>query len=107
MMAATVLSRVAADGVTLTLTPTGTIKARGTEAAVKRWLPVIRENKAKLLEALNDNQSRELDQVADPDWRPAEDQGRQDCAYSTKTKTVDARSADAAGAHTQASAHGL
>jgi hypothetical protein len=107
MMAATVLSRVAADGVTLILTPAGTIKARGTETAVKHWLPVIRANKATLLEALNDHQSRKLNQTAKPDRLPAEDQGRQDRTHSANPNTGDARSADAAGTHTQASAQGL
>src|SRR5215213_7773826 len=95
MVAATLLTRAAADGVKLILTSAGTIKARGTEAAIKHWLPVIRENKATQLEALNDNQSRELDQNTEPDRLPAEDQGRQDSAHSANPKTGDARRADA------------
>lgn len=40
------------DGVKLTLTDTGTIKATGDAAAVNRWLPLIRDHKAKIIEAL-------------------------------------------------------
>ena len=42
------------DGVTMTLTPAGTIKMRGDGAAVNRWLPLIRENKPDFLAALQE-----------------------------------------------------
>jgi len=58
MNPATILLRAKADGVTLTLSPVGTIKAAGEQIAVNRWLPVIREHKpgivAALQEAAND-----------------------------------------------------
>lgn len=37
---------------TLTLIPTRTIKAAGEKAAVARWLPIIREHKPSIFEAL-------------------------------------------------------
>jgi hypothetical protein len=47
-----IIQRAAAEEVTLSLTPTGSIKASGDKAAVNRWLPTIREHKAELLTAL-------------------------------------------------------
>lgn len=40
------------DGVTLALSPPGSISATGGQAAVDRWFPVIRENKPGILAAL-------------------------------------------------------
>jgi hypothetical protein len=57
MTAAAVLRDSAVDGVTLSLSATGTIKATGEKSAVARWLPTIREHKgglgALLAEAAN------------------------------------------------------
>ncbi len=52
MTPAAILKEAAADGVSLTISPTGTIKATGDGAAVNRWLPAIREHKAGIVEAL-------------------------------------------------------
>lgn len=49
MTPATIIRQAQADGVTLALSPTGSVKAIGHEQAVTRWLPVIREHKAELL----------------------------------------------------------
>lgn len=58
MTPAAIIKGAMADGVSLALSPTGTIKAIGEGAAVNRWLPVIREHKpgivAVLQEAAND-----------------------------------------------------
>ena len=54
MNPARILERASADGVTLTLSPAGTIKATGDGAAVNRWLPVIREHKPGILAALQE-----------------------------------------------------
>jgi len=58
MTPAAIIKDATAEGVTLALTPAGTIKATGEGAAVNRWLPVIREHKpgivAALQEAAND-----------------------------------------------------
>ncbi|MBK7953394.1 MAG: hypothetical protein IPK02_05150 [Candidatus Accumulibacter sp.] len=48
MTAAAVLRDSAVDGVTLSLSVTGTIKATGEKSAVARWLPTIREHKGGL-----------------------------------------------------------
>ena len=52
MTPAAIICEAAADGVSLELSPAGTIKATGDQASVNRWLPVLRENKHALLEAL-------------------------------------------------------
>ena len=54
MNPAHILERARADGVTLTLSSVGTIKATGEGAAVNRWLPVIRAHKAEILATLQD-----------------------------------------------------
>lgn len=46
------IQRAAADGVMLALSPDGSIKASGRKAVLNQWLPVIRERKAELVEAL-------------------------------------------------------
>lgn len=64
MTPAAIIQQAAADGVNLVLSDTGTLKATGDPAAVKRWLPLIRENKPVLLSELqagNDtNEAEEL-----------------------------------------------
>ena len=52
MNPATIITQAMADGVTLTLSATGSIKAAGDSAAVNRWLPVIREHKAGIIDVL-------------------------------------------------------
>ena len=52
MSPATIIREAQADGVSLTLSPAGTIKANGDSAAVNRWLALIREHKAEIVEAL-------------------------------------------------------
>ena len=52
MTPATIIREAQADGVRLALSPTGTIKATGDGAAVNRWLAVIRDRKAEIIEVL-------------------------------------------------------
>lgn len=52
MTPAAILKEAFADGVSLALSPAGTIKATGDGAAVNRWLPAIREHKAAIIKAL-------------------------------------------------------
>ena len=52
MTPATVIREAHVDGVILTVSDTGTLKANGDEAAVSRWLPAIREHKAEIIDAL-------------------------------------------------------
>jgi hypothetical protein len=49
---AKIIQDAAADGVKLTLSPTGGIRYVGRDLAVSRWLPIIRQNKPALLAAL-------------------------------------------------------
>lgn len=52
MTPAALIQAAARDGVSLALSPAGTIKASGDQAAVSRWLAAIREYKAEIVEAL-------------------------------------------------------
>jgi len=52
MTPAAIVKEAMADGVSLALSPAGTIKATGKQAAVDRWLSVIREHKAEILAAI-------------------------------------------------------
>jgi hypothetical protein len=52
MTPAAIINQALADGVRLVLSSTGSIKAAGRSEAVNRWLPVIREHKAELLDEL-------------------------------------------------------
>ena len=52
MTPAAIIRQAQADGVTLALSPAGSIKATGNGDAVSRWLPVIRERKAEVLAEL-------------------------------------------------------
>ena len=52
MTPATIIRDAQEDGVMLAVTPAGTIKAIGAAAAVNRWLSVIRDSKAEIIEAL-------------------------------------------------------
>ena len=52
MTPAAIIREAQSEGVKLTLSHAGTIKAIGDGAAVNRWLAVIRENKAEIVEAL-------------------------------------------------------
>ena len=47
-----IIREARADGVSLALSPAGTIKATGDGAAVNRWLAAIREHKAEIIAAL-------------------------------------------------------
>lgn len=47
-----ILTELQADGVTVSLTDRGTVRASGPEAVVARWLPVIREQRATIITAL-------------------------------------------------------
>lgn len=52
MTPAAIIKEAMADGVSLTISPAGTIKATGDGAAVNRWLPAIREHKNEIVAAL-------------------------------------------------------
>jgi hypothetical protein len=52
MTPTTIVREARADGVRLTLSTFGAIKASGDSAAVNRWVAVIRERKAEIIEAL-------------------------------------------------------
>lgn len=52
MIPAAIIKEAMADGVSLTISPAGTIKAIGDGAAVNRWLPTIREHKGGIVAAL-------------------------------------------------------
>ena len=49
MNAAEMIEQVAAEGVILALSQTGTIKATGDQSAVDKWLPMIRDYKLAIV----------------------------------------------------------
>jgi len=54
-----IIQQAAIDGVSLTLSEIGTLKASGDTEAVKRWLPVIRQHKPRILATLKPGMSEE------------------------------------------------
>ena len=52
MNPAAIIKDATADGVNFALSPNGTIKASGKQAAMNRWLPSIREHKPAIVVAL-------------------------------------------------------
>ena len=73
MTPAVIIKQAQADGVMLALSPTGRIKAIGVEQAVTRWLPVIRERRAELVDVLRKTpEEREivawLESLGKPEW---------------------------------------
>ena len=53
MTPAAIIERAAADGVRLTLSAPGKLKAIGEQQAVSRWLPIIADNKLNILAVLS------------------------------------------------------
>ena len=53
MTPAVIIERAAADGVRLTLSAPGKLKAVGEQQAVSRWLPIIADNKLNILAVLS------------------------------------------------------
>jgi hypothetical protein len=47
-----IIRQVSADGVTLKVTPAGTLKATGDQAAIDRWLPVLKARKPDIIAEL-------------------------------------------------------
>ena len=54
MTPARIIQQAAVEGVRLAVTPAGTIKATGNQGTVNRWLPLIREHKPEIIEALQE-----------------------------------------------------
>jgi hypothetical protein len=52
MTPATIIEKAQADGITLELSPAGNIMATGEHAAVRRWLAVLRDHKAEIIDVL-------------------------------------------------------
>ncbi len=53
MTPSTIIQLATAEGLKLALSPTGTIKVRGNEETVIRWVPIIREQKSGIVAALS------------------------------------------------------
>jgi hypothetical protein len=51
-----IIRGAAADGVSLAISPTGNIRAKGRSEAVHRWVHVVREHKPELLHVLRQAQ---------------------------------------------------
>ena len=52
MNPAQIIERAIEDGVQLTLSPSGSISAKGDPSAIDRWLPEIKHNKAAIITEL-------------------------------------------------------
>ena len=52
MTPAEVIRRASLDGVSLSVSPGGNVKASGNKEALARWLPLIRESKAGVVDLL-------------------------------------------------------
>lgn len=89
MTPATLLGRAAADGVQLSLSPAGALKAMGPATAVNRWLPAIRAHKPELLDRLTRLRAS-FDVVMAAFRTPAEEI---DLAWSLALATLDAAEA--------------
>lgn len=48
----TIIQQATAEGVMLSLSETGTLKASGEQGAVNRWLPIIKEQKPQIVKTL-------------------------------------------------------
>jgi len=70
MNPATIIREAMADGLTLALSPAGTIKATGDASAVSRWLPILKAHKPGILAALQEaaNDSRRDTATASRWW---------------------------------------
>ena len=57
-----IFQQATTDGLSLTLSQAGTIKVKGDQAAVTRWLPTISEHKPELLALLaaNEDENQEV-----------------------------------------------
>jgi hypothetical protein len=53
-----IVESAAADGVELTLSPTGEIEADGPQSAIGHWLPVINDQKAPILAVLEGGENK-------------------------------------------------
>lgn len=62
----TIIRQARVDGVTLILSPTGSIKAIGNGEAVNRWLPIIREHKPGIVAELRAANDGGYDPLPDP-----------------------------------------
>jgi hypothetical protein len=65
MTPAAIIQKARADGVTLVLSPSGTIKVAGDREAVNRWLPIIREHKNEIVNELRTASDGAYDAVPD------------------------------------------
>jgi len=59
MTPASIIRGASADGVSLAISPTGNITAKGAGEAVRRWAPIVRENKPALLDVLRQAQAQQ------------------------------------------------
>ncbi len=65
MTAAAIVRRAYEEGVNLTLTPAGTIKAVGEGQAVARWLTVLQKHRSEIVNLLR---VRPSDSLAKAQW---------------------------------------
>ncbi|HKB59831.1 MAG TPA: hypothetical protein VKC56_07260 [Gallionellaceae bacterium] len=72
MNAHVVIQQAQADGVTLTMSRTGKVTVSGDNAAVDRWLPLLREHKPEIIDLLKGGTTSRWWRLHYPDGRTAE-----------------------------------
>lgn len=95
-----IIRQVSADGVALKVTPAGTLKVIGDQAAIDRWCPILRSRKLEIIAALSqlpgDLESRIRAMARRWQYSPEEvadvlDRARLDPAYWTVRVVEDER----------------
>lgn len=64
-----ILEQLAADGIRLSVSDDGILKASGQPEAVSRWLPILRENKHDIMTAIRSTDASTIE-PAEPNARP-------------------------------------
>lgn len=71
MIAAALIQNMTTDGLRLSITPTGKIKAAGEQETINRWLPVLQTRKAEIVSALSRSALGVQEFIADIEERAA------------------------------------
>ena len=99
MTPASILNQSAADGVILSLSASGTLKANGNQEYVDKWLPLIRDHKPALVALLSstpqtrtadESEAQELRHLVALIYRHDSEADRQEALYYALTDPCDA-----------------
>lgn len=73
MTPSTIIRGALADGLALSVSPSGKLNYSGSPATVERWLPVLREHRAELLRLLAANEPAPAPSVPEPGYPKLDD----------------------------------